>query len=272
MSVVEPRNKSVLSLKGLHLYHANRSNCSARVRLLLEEKGLQWTSHHIDLGSKENICEEYFGINPKGVVPALVHDGVVVVESNDILVYLEEKFAKPGFREVSRELQPEIDYWLQKSHYMHLPAVKTFQYARVNAALIKRSEEEEALYRKLQTDVEMLAFHDKHSMGKNFSRKDEDAAIGLLSVHFNEMNRALSKANWLVDDTYTLADISWGPTITTLLGDGFDFSPYPDVTRWYDAICQRPQFKKAVIEWRNQATYAAGKDRTISSDLSATGQ
>ena len=70
MVVVVPTNASVLELRGIHLYHANRSNCSARVRLLLEEKALDWTSHHIDLGRKENISEEYFGINPKGVVPA----------------------------------------------------------------------------------------------------------------------------------------------------------------------------------------------------------
>ena len=86
MVFVVPTNKSVLEFKGLHLYHADRSNCAARVRLLLEEKDLPWVSHHIDLGKKENISEEYFGINPKGVVPALVHDGTVITESNDILV------------------------------------------------------------------------------------------------------------------------------------------------------------------------------------------
>ena len=96
MVFITPTNTSVLEFKGLHLYHTNRSNCSARVRLLLEEKELPWTSHHVDLGNKENITEEYFGINPKGVVPALVDDGTVVTESNDILLYLEDKFPDPG--------------------------------------------------------------------------------------------------------------------------------------------------------------------------------
>ena len=113
MGIIEPTNKSVLSLKGLHLYHTARSNCAARVRLLLEEKELAWISYHIDLGKKENISEKYFGINPKGVVPTLVHDGKVVVESNDILVYLEETFPEPGFRPVPADRQTDIDYWLQ---------------------------------------------------------------------------------------------------------------------------------------------------------------
>lgn len=270
MGIIVPTNKSVLSLKGLHLYHADRSNCAARVRLLLEEKGLKWTSHHINLGKKENITEEYFGINPKGVVPSLVHEGTVIVESNDILVYLEETFPEPGFRAVADDRQKEIDYWLQQSGDMHLPAIKTHQYYKINAALLPKTEEEEALYRKLQKDPDMLAFHGKHSGRKSFSEDDADKARALLNGIFEEMNQALSGSEWLVGDAYTLADISWSPTITTLLAGSFDFSPFPEVERWYDVVRQRPQFEKAVFEWRKKATYAAGVDPTIVSSASAS--
>ena len=92
MVMITPTNEAARSLKGLHLYHSARSNCSARVRLLLDEKHLDWTSHALDLLKKENISEDYFGINPKGLVPALVHDGASIIESNDILVYLEESW------------------------------------------------------------------------------------------------------------------------------------------------------------------------------------
>ena len=84
MTIIVPTNKSVRLLKGIHLYHGNISNCSMRVRMTLIEKGLQWTSHHLDLKKKENISEEYFGINPNGLVPTLIDNGVVHIESNDI--------------------------------------------------------------------------------------------------------------------------------------------------------------------------------------------
>jgi glutathione S-transferase len=71
------------------------------VRLLLEEKKIPWESHHIFLAKRENITEEYFGINPKGVVPSLVHDGKIITESNDILIYLEDTFPDPSFCNVS---------------------------------------------------------------------------------------------------------------------------------------------------------------------------
>ncbi len=69
MGIVEPTNPDVHGLKGLHLYHSGRSNCSARVRLLLEEKQLDWTSHHIDLLKKGN-SQAPCPIGLRGFVPS----------------------------------------------------------------------------------------------------------------------------------------------------------------------------------------------------------
>ncbi|HIF58364.1 MAG TPA: glutathione S-transferase family protein [Rhodospirillales bacterium] len=159
--IVEPTNKSVLEYEGIHLYHTDRSNCSARVRLLLEEKELPWVSHHINLNEKENINEEYFGINPKGLVPSLVHDGTVVVESNDILAYLEDKYPEPGFREVSDEDQQKIDYWLKTSGEFHLMGIKTLQYFKSVAKLLEKLDAEYNRYGELKTDPAQLEFYAK---------------------------------------------------------------------------------------------------------------
>ena len=85
MAVITPKNKTVETFTGLHLYHGAISNCSMRVRMTLIEKGLAWESHHLDLKKKENISDEYFGINPNGLVPTLIDNGVVHIESNDII-------------------------------------------------------------------------------------------------------------------------------------------------------------------------------------------
>ena len=103
MAVIVPTDKSVESLEGIHLYHGDISNCSMRVRMTLVEKGLPWTSHHLDLKLKENISDEYFGINPNGLVPTLIDDGVVHIESNDIIDYLDETYPEPSLRAESDE-------------------------------------------------------------------------------------------------------------------------------------------------------------------------
>ena len=64
--IVNPTTKSVTKLEGLHLFHSDMSNCSMRVRMVLVEKDLPWTSHHLDLRKKEAVTPEYFGIHPKG--------------------------------------------------------------------------------------------------------------------------------------------------------------------------------------------------------------
>ncbi|MDG1415923.1 MAG: glutathione S-transferase family protein [Alphaproteobacteria bacterium] len=255
MVMITPTNAAVRSLEGLHLYHSARSNCSARVRLLLDEKHLDWTSHALDLLKKENISEEYFGINPKGLVPALVHDGTVIIESNDILVYLDETFPETRFGVAREDDRARLDTWLQKSTDLHIPAIKTFQYFKMNAALLQKTQAEEDLYWKLQKDPDLRAFHGKHSGGKTFTSDDAAAAVELLNGVFAEIDQALVGHEWMMGDDYSLADISWGPSMTTLLSGGFDFSPFPHVERWYDALCQRPEFDKAVIQWRKQANW-----------------
>tara|TARA_B100000315_G_C14562417_1_gene581185 strand:+ start:1077 stop:1847 length:771 start_codon:yes stop_codon:yes gene_type:complete len=251
MVFVEPTNLAVLDFKGLHLYHAHISNCSARVRLLLEEKKLPWESHHIYLAKRQNVTEEYFGINPKGVVPSLVHDGKVITESNDILVYLEEAFPYPSFRDVPDEKQPEIDRWLRISGEAHMPGIKTIQYYKRNAKAMKKTDEEIALYRRLQKDSTYLAFHGKHDLpGQSFTANDAETATNLMDGYFTEMESVLSQNQWLVADKYTLADISWAPTITTLMSGDYNFSAFPNLMGWYDRISALPSFKRSVTEWR----------------------
>jgi len=96
--------EEVTGWKGLHLLHFQRSSCSQKVRVLLREKGLTWHSHPVDLAAQKHVSPWYLGINPRGVVPVLVHDGVVHVESNDMMEYLDAlpSDAEPSFLRTTR--------------------------------------------------------------------------------------------------------------------------------------------------------------------------
>jgi glutathione S-transferase len=80
---LEIANSAVRNWRGIHLLHYDVSPCSQKVRILLNEKNLAWRSHHIDLGKHQHVTPWFLSINPRGVVPVLVHDGAVHVESND---------------------------------------------------------------------------------------------------------------------------------------------------------------------------------------------
>ncbi len=247
MVIVVPTNTSVETLDGLHLYHGAISNCSMRVRMTLHEKGLEWTSHHLDLKKKENISDDYFGINPKGLVPTLVHDGVVHTESNDIIDYLDQTYAEPPLR--AEDSDGMMD-WLHLATSLHVPAIKPYVYATIIAKKVKKTAEEEAKYAELQQNEELRGFHAKHAGGNQFQDDDFQVAKARLDDSFDKLEAALEGQDWIMGDRYSLADISWIPLHHVLIGCGYPFeASYPNITRWAAACAERESFKEGVLKW-----------------------
>lgn len=82
----------------LELYHNAFSSCSQKVRLVLGEKRLCWKSHVVDIQGGAQHDPEYVKLNPNHVVPTLVHEGRVLIESTLINEYLEDAFPEPAMR------------------------------------------------------------------------------------------------------------------------------------------------------------------------------
>ena len=57
----------------LELYHNNVSVCAQKVRIVLAEKDVPWTNHHLSLAMGEHLTPQFKAMNPRGVVPVLVH-------------------------------------------------------------------------------------------------------------------------------------------------------------------------------------------------------
>ena len=249
MGLVEPTNLAVKSLKGLHLYHSGISNCSMRVRITLEEKGLEWESHHFDILKKEHLTPEYFGINPKGLVPTLVHDGRVIIESDDIIDYLDKTFPKPPLRPAGDVAIEQMYYWLRRSTSIHVKAIKTHIYDKGVRGAMTQTEEEEAAYRELQTNPELLEFHQKSSSDA-FSEEELRAAKQIIDDCFTDAEAALTKDDWLAGSVFSLADIAWMPLYFTLKElAGYDFAPFPHVQKWADRISNRESYKRGIVDW-----------------------
>ena len=82
----------------IELYHHGTSVCAAKPRILFAEKGLEWTGHYIDILKGEQFTSAYLKLNPKGVVPTLVHAGHVFWESTLMCEYLDEVFPDPPLK------------------------------------------------------------------------------------------------------------------------------------------------------------------------------
>ncbi len=244
MPILKSDDPEVLALKGLHVYHANNSNCSMRVRWLFDEKGLPWTSHEIDLGRKENLEDWYLNINPKGLVPAIVDDGVPVTESCDILFYIEEKFPKPSFIPDDSAQAASMSDWVNLANKIHVKAIKTYTYATTGIKTKSRSDMER--YAEIQPDKELVEFHQKSLEG--FTKEEIETAMNMIREVFERMENRLKDHEYLIGDTMTLADIAWVPQHVLFSRIGFDFSPYPNIDAWAKRLGSRPAFKTAILD------------------------
>ena len=79
----------------LTLYDFDNSVCCQKVRITLREKGLDWQAIRINLFANKQYAPDYLKLNPKGVVPTLVHNGLPIVESTLICEYIDETFPNP---------------------------------------------------------------------------------------------------------------------------------------------------------------------------------
>jgi len=80
----------------LELYYFPTATCGYKARLALAEKGVDFTARVLDRDAGELLTPEYLKLNPNAVVPTLVHDGAVIIESSIIITYVDDAFSGPA--------------------------------------------------------------------------------------------------------------------------------------------------------------------------------
>ena len=250
MGIIKPTNKLVESFKNLHLYHTGFSNCAMRVRIALEEKGLSWTSHLINLSKGENLTKEYIGINPNAVVPTLIDNGIVIIDSADIIDYLDKKFSFNPLRPRAEKDEELMYEWMYLARDNHL-SIKTYMYSNMTSSQnMKRSVETMDEYRKNQTfDTASLAFHERFNSNEGFTKNELNKATTIINNCFSRMDMRLQDHDWLAGDNFSLADIAWIPQLVILKVVNYPFENYPHLEKWKNVIMQRPSFKQGVLDW-----------------------
>lgn len=248
MGLYESDHPEVHGMTGLHLFHFAMSNCSQRVRLGLEEKGLEWTSHHLNLAANEHVTSDYQRINPNGVVPTLVHDGQVVIESNDILLYLDEHFPEPPLHPVDdAERQRMNDLIGLASGFQ--PTIKVLSHDLLFRPFRKVGAEEIALYESQHRDPTLAAFLRDYAENGPTWQERVTAAQADLSATLDELEAPLGSHPWLSGASYGLADISWVVNLNRLKQAQVDLSGWPLFADWGERAMARAAFDQAVASY-----------------------
>jgi glutathione S-transferase len=228
---------------GLTLYDAHGSPCARRVRAVLLEKGLEWTTRLVDLTRMEQKRPEYLRLNPNGVVPTLVHGARVLYESNVITEYVDDVF--PGPR-----LYPE-DPWARAQAKMwqafELAMAKDFRplmYLRVIGPFDRLRARDEVLAdaRRSTDDPAHLDWIARVYDGTVVS-DDEARHLGSLLVQrLDRLEQALDGRDWLVEERYTIADLSVAPRVAMYPVVQLPLEGHPRVGAWLARLAAHQPF------------------------------
>lgn len=232
----------------IQLYHGMASTCSKKVRMCLYEKEVPFESHLLDLQKFEQHRPEYLAINPRGVVPALVHAGRSVIESSIIIDYIDDCFAWNPLKPKDPYLLYKMRLWVKYSDDAAYKAV----YAPTWHRLRHRAQEglaDQAVGDTLSR-VPTSERRDrwKKMAGGGFSEQELETAYDQMRDCLREAEAQLLETPWLAGDMFSLADIAMLPfidRISNLRPEFIEGDECAAVRDWVARARERPSFEKA---------------------------
>ena len=183
--------------------------------IALEELGLPYKLHTVDIHKNDQFKPEFIKINPNSKIPALVDDGFAIFESVAILIYLAEKTGKLMPKDVKG--RSEVLQW------------SLFQAAGIGPMFGQYGH---------------FAVYAKEKIPYAIERYGKEVAR-LLAV----LNDRLGKVPYLGGNEYSIADITTWPWIRgyqEAYKQKLNESLYPHVARWYHEIAKRPAVQKGL--------------------------
>jgi len=187
-----------------------------KVHVMLEECGLPYRVHAVDIGAGEQFAPEFLAISPNNKIPAIVDpdgpDGqpISLFESGAILLYLAGKTGR--FLPDSVRGKYETLEWLM------------FQMGGVGPML------GQAHHFRIYAPEKIAYAVDRYT----------NEAKRLYGV----MNRKLAKTRYIAGDEYTIADIAIFPWLRSWKNQGIDWNDYPHLKGWFDEIGARPAVQR----------------------------
>jgi GST-like protein len=189
-----------------------------KIHIMLEETGLPYRVHKVDLGAKQQMTAEYAKINPNGKIPAIIDsegpDGapITIFESAAILVYLAKKTGK------LMPADPEARYrtmeWLM------------FQIANIGPMFGQAYHFRSGAPERVPYAVDRYT----NEVGR------------IISV----LERRLGAEKYLAGAEYTIADIASWPWVRNSNSHGQNMDEFPNVSRWIAEIGQRPAVRRGL--------------------------
>jgi glutathione S-transferase len=238
----------------LELYHGRTSVCSVKARLALAEKGVGWESRLLTLRG-DQFDPAYLALNPNAVVPTLVHDATVVIESTVIMHYVNDEFPGPSLMPPDAISRAKVHMMTKlMDEYVH-NSCTVLTFATVNRPGLLAMKPEV-----LEADLARSPSRTRADAKRQVAALGLDAALAVDALHHHEtlldrIDAAMQHGPYLAGLAYSLADIAATPYVWRLekLNLARMWDKRPGVASWFDRIRVRPSFATAIDNWLTQA-------------------
>lgn len=240
----------------LVLYHGDTSVCSAKVRLALAEKGLDWTSRLLDLQRQEHHSLDYVKLNPARVVPTLVHADLVVRESSIILDYLEDRFPQPTLMPACAHGRALARLWLRRVDDLHVSCSTLSSAVKLHGLRNRASVEKiESYLNSISDDAKRR--RQRRLIDGGFEIPEVVQALKAFDRFAEEMQDVLIAQTFLCGDLCTLADLAVLPYIDRAENLGLCAlweTDRPAVGAWLARMKKRPSYAEGILRWRPEGS------------------
>ena len=212
-------------------------------------------SNPINLLKATNYSGWYLGINPRGLLPTLIHDGEVHIESNDIVSYLDDRFETPKLipaqqrESVLEQLNAENDLHLDLRTLTFGFSLPKFLVGKPPEALDTLASSEGTVEGKKDSHKQaQLAFwRDLPKQG--ITPEQATNSVERFKRKFTSLEAQLANQEFLLGDRITIIDIVWFIYAHRLKSTGYPLKRlHPGLEAWYQSLLYRPEIAKEVAD------------------------
>jgi glutathione S-transferase len=238
----------------LTLYDFGNSVCCQKVRITLRAKGLNWEPIKVDLFKTEQYDPKYLKLNPKGVVPTLVHDGKPVIESTLICEYIDETFPQqPQLMPADPWLQSRMRLWSKMVDEGLHDGVTEISFSAMFRERMKNMPPEvrEKRFRNVGDPRRTDRFKSTYEYGVKSPFVVHGIAAYERAFKMLEASIAEDKGPWILGSDPTLADINLMPYAARLNYLGLLdlwIKDRPHTRAWWAIAREWPSFKSGLSD------------------------
>jgi glutathione S-transferase len=245
----------------LELYHNINSVCAQKVRIALKEKGQEAKEHLLTLQGDQN-DPAYLKLNPNAVVPTLVHDGNVIIESSLILYYIDEAFPDPPLMPKAPAARHRVRLYNKLiDEYMHNSCM-IMTFATAFRPRFLKVPREQWLAEINKTPLKRRAEYKRSVIEHGLDSEFVIDALGQHQKMISWMAEDLKRGPFLAGDAFSNADAAVIPYILRLelLKLAGLWAPYPAIADWWARMRERPSVKAVIFERMKEADWAPFKN------------